>query len=329
MTKLNITGLKEKAIPLGPNTDGTYAHIGARGGTEMMAEQIRNRVDSNLLDKFNIIHSRVRPESISSSKKNILVLHDTWDDPESEHLRSAESRARFTKLVFVSHHQQATYNLGLGVPYSDGVVIQNAITPIEFTDADKKSDKIKLIYHTTPHRGLEILVPVFELLAKNIPNLHLDVFSSFNIYGWGERDKQYEGIFERIKTHPNMTYHGYQSNDVVREALKSAHIYGYPNIWPETSCISMIEAMSAGCAIVAPNFAVLPETCANFATMYGFNEDYNKHANIFANVLNMMIFEYWSESVQNKLKFQKLYIDNFYNWNLRASQWNGLLKSLN
>ena len=41
-----------------------------------------------------------------------------------------------------------------------------------------------------------------------------------------------------------MTYHGFKPNDVVRKALSEAHIFAYPSIWVETSCISAIEAMS-------------------------------------------------------------------------------------
>jgi len=326
--KLNITGMKEKALSLGPGPDGTYAHIGSKGGTEMMAEKIRTRINPEILKDFNIIHSRVREENIKQDKKNILVLHDTWDDPESEWLEKKENRSKFSKLIFVSNFQQATFNIGRGVPYSEGVVLQNAIDPIPITDEDKKSDTINLIYHTTPHRGLELLVPVFEKLCELHDNIHLDVYSSFKIYGWESRDKNYESTFDRIRNHPKMTYHGYQSNDVVREALKKAHIYAYPNVWPETSCISVIEAMSAKCHVVCSNYAALPETCANFATMYGFDEDHNKHANVFANVLNSVIRDYRSEHNQSKLNFQKIYFDNFYNWDYRAAQWEGLLRSI-
>lgn len=327
MTILNITGLKEsKNIP--PAADGTYAHIGSKGGTEMIAAEIRKRVQPDVLDKFNIIHSRVRDENISKDKPNILVLHDTWDDPESEHLAKKESRERFKKLVFVSSYQQASYNIGRGVPYADGLVMQNAIEPIDLKEDDKKSSIIKLIYHTTPHRGLELLVPVFEKLCEHFDNIHLDVYSSFSIYGWTARDKEYEKTFERIRAHPKMLYHGYKPNEVIREALQQAHIFAYPNIWPETSCISVIEAMSAGCNVICPNFSALPETCANFATMYPFHEDYNRHANLFANILALAITDYWNENNQNKLKFQKIYFDNYYNWNLRGAQWNAFLKSL-
>jgi len=326
MTKLNITGLKESSIPMEdiePSTNGTYEHLGSQGGTEQMVAGLKQRLPADLLDQFNIICSRVREENISTTKKNILWLHDTWDDPESEHLKNPKSLERFEKLVFVSNYQQATYNLGLGVPYGKGIVLQNAIVPIE--PHEKPKGKINLIYHTTPHRGLELLVPVAEFLAKMGVDFHLDVYSSFGIYGWPARDEPFLPLFEKIKNHPNMTYHGWQPNSVIREALKKAHIYAYPNIWPETSGISVIEAMSAGCNVICPNFQVLPETCANFAIMYNWEENNNKHANSFAGILKMVIEGYWADFNQDRLKFQKMYFDQFYNWDMRASQWRDML----
>jgi glycosyltransferase involved in cell wall biosynthesis len=326
MTKLNITGLKESAQSLDPTTNGTYEHLGSQGGTEQMMTALRQRMPAELMDKFNFICSRVRDENIDPNKKNILWLHDTWDDPESQHLKDKKSLDRFEKLVFVSNYQQSTYNIGLDVPYDKGVVLQNAIIPIE--PHEKPKDKINIIYHTTPHRGLELLIPVCDFLAKQGVEFHLDVYSSFGIYGWPARDEPYLALFDKIKNHPNMTYHGWQPNSVIREALKKAHIYAYPSIWPETSGISVIEAMSAGCNVICPNLAALPETCANFAVMYNWTENNNKHANQFAGVLNMVIGEYWAPFNQERLKFQKAYFDTFYSWGMRERQWQDFLMSM-
>ena len=320
---LKILDTAEDEFSLGPSEDGTYEE--ANGGTEMMRNQLYSRVDPDLLDKFQIICSRVR--WIDPKKPTILWCHDTWDDPESQHLKEEERRARFEKFVFVSNYQLSTYNLALQVPYAQSFVMQNAIEPIELKDKNK--DQIKLIYHTTPHRGLNVAVAAIMELAKNYGDkIHFDVFSSFEAYGWKERDKEFEDLFNNIKEHPQMTYHGYQPNEKVREALQEAHIFAYPSIWPETSCIAVIEAMSAGCQVVCPNYAALPETTANFATMYQWSEDIQFHANVFANMLNAAIQNHYDENTQRKLLYQKNYTDNFYNWDLRANQWTGFLQGL-
>jgi UDP-glucose:(glucosyl)LPS alpha-1,2-glucosyltransferase len=312
-------------VSLKQNKDGTYK--GAMGGTELMDMALRERVDNALLDEFYIIKSRVN--WTSPKKKNILWLHDTWDDPAAQHLRDKESLDRFERLVFVSNYQFQTFHMAHQIPYNKSVVLKNAIDPIPLNSSDKSDDQIRLIYHTTPHRGLQLLVPVIEHLATHYGDrIHLDVYSSFEAYGWPERDEPFKETFDKIKAHPQMTYHGYQPNEVVREALKKAHIFAYPNIWPETSCIAAIEAMSAGCEVVCPNFAALPETTGNWARMYQFDEDVNIHANRFAAVLNDAINQRLDSRIKKKLDFQKNWVDNYFSWDLRAAEWTDFLQSL-
>jgi UDP-glucose:(glucosyl)LPS alpha-1,2-glucosyltransferase len=302
---------------MGMLSNGTYAK--SKGGTEMMADRIEKILEkSGHADKINIIHSRVR--EIDPDKKNIYIVHDTWRDPECGHLKIVEDRNRFEKIVFVSNQQLQSFHMGLNVPYAESLVMKNAIDPIELTE-EKSSDKINLIYHTTPHRGLELLVPAFEYLSEIHDNIHLDVYSSFKIYGWDQRDLQYQDLFDKIKSHPKMTYHGYQPNEVVREALKKSHIFAYPNIWPETSCIAALEAMSAGCEIVCPNFEALPETTAGFATEYQYSENAQDHLNIFASALDHSIKNINSDQTRGKLQTAKVVIDAQYSWNVREQQW--------
>ncbi len=319
MTNLVIRGLND-------DIEKNELNAKANGGTEMMQRKLASVIDKDLYDKFQIICSRVR--DIDKDRIPILWCHDTFNDPESQHLKHEINRDRFKQIVFVSNYQFQTYHLGLGVPYGGSCILKNAIDPIE-THEKEKTDTLNLIYHTTPHRGLEILVPVFEhLYDKHKGKIHLDVYSSFNAYGWPQRDKEYEPIFARCREHEGITYHGFQENEVVREALKKAHIFAYPNIWPETSCIAAMEAMSAGVCIIAPNHAALPETTANFALMYQMQEDQNVHANTFASILDQVITTYWNSHMQQRIQLSKIYADSFYSWDVRKFEWQNLLTSL-
>lgn len=302
----------------------------AMGGTELQGKWLTEHVSADLLDKVQVIRSRVR--DLEKGKKHVLWLHDLPWDPESAHLKDPESRARFDKLVFVSNWQMQMYNSYLGVPYSESLVIRNAIYPIPKEMMENKPlDKVKLIYHPTPHRGLEILVPVFKKLYEEFPFIELDVFSSFKLYGWEERDQQYAALFEECKNHPAINYHGSQPNDVVRKALAKAHIFAYPSIWMETSCICAMEAMSAGCHIVCPNLAALPETTAGFATLYQWDEDNNRHAQKFYQELRHTIYrikQLQDAGVYQPEMFQKVYADELYGWHNRNEEWTRLLQSL-
>jgi glycosyltransferase involved in cell wall biosynthesis len=109
------------------------------------------------------------------------------------------------------------------------------------------------------------------------------------------------------------------------------HIFAYPSIWPETSCLAAIEAFSAGCMVVAPNYAGLTDTMARWGMSYQWHEDPNEHAKTFFQRLNMAIEQVRnrnSNNLNNYLTIQKSYFDNFYNWNNIKDQWAVLLKDL-
>ncbi len=288
-----------------------------------MMTWLHENLPPDFVNDFQIIPSRLC--ELDESKWRILWCHDLAEDPSNEHLQN-DGWKKFHRIVFVSYFQREQYFKVYNIPPSKTMIMQNAIYPIPL--GAELAEKIRLIYHTTPHRGLEILVPVFEELHKEFPNIHLDVFSSFGVYGWEQRDKPFEALFGRIKNNSGMTYHGSVKNAEIREHLKNCHIFAYPSIWPETSCISLMEAMSAGLMCVHPNFAALPETAANWTAMYPWHEDRIKHASIFYNALKMAIENIESAATMNRLHAQKSYADTFYSWDLRKVQWQALLESI-
>jgi UDP-glucose:(glucosyl)LPS alpha-1,2-glucosyltransferase len=246
----------------------------ARGGTEMMRERLLKSVPQELLQDFAIHFSR--PREMYSDVKNILYCHDLALDPENEILKE-EGWKKFDHFVFVSQWQRDQYILVYGIPYRMCTVIHNAVEK-EYTPKDRDMETIRFIYHTTPHRGLQLVVPIFQQLAKTYTNIHLDVYSSFKVYGWEQRDKPYEETFEVIRNHPNMTYHGAVSNQEVLDALDRSHIFMYPCIWQETSCIALIEAIKSGLICVHPNYGALTETAEGATIVYDYTDDPSHHA---------------------------------------------------
>jgi glycosyltransferase involved in cell wall biosynthesis len=295
----------------------------AMGGTEIIATHMATNINQDLLKEFQIVHSRVR--NIDESKIRIFVAHDLPKDPESEFFRNG-GHNKFHKLVFVSNWQMQQYISEYNIPWSKCVVLRNAITSID--EHVKPTDKIRLAYWSTPHRGLNILIPVFQKLCEKYDNIELDVYSSFKLYGWEQRDDSFKELFDVCKNDPKINYHGTVSNDVIRENLKQTHILAYPSTWPETSCMVLMEAMSAGLLCVHSNYAALYETAANWTHMYQYHEDPSLHAGRFYQVLDSAIANYWDPGIQSGLKSQKSYADIFYNWKLRTVEWEALLESM-
>lgn len=299
--------------------------VNAMGGTELQAYELQRRLSADLLEKFQIIPSRVR--ELDFSKKRVLWLHDLAGDPETEHLANGGYN-KFDKLVFVSNWQMQQFIYKYSIPWYKCAVIQNAIKPLELSKPWSKGEKVKLIYHTTPHRGLNILISAFDKLCELHDDIELDVFSSFKIYGWEQRDEQFAPLFDFCREHSSINYHGSVPNEEVKTALSNSHIFAYPSVWHETSCIALIEAMSAGLLCVHPNLAALPETAANWSWMYQYQDSMKDHTNHFYQALNSSILATKAGTTENRLYNQASYVNMFYDWDLRAVQWEMLLRSI-
>jgi glycosyltransferase involved in cell wall biosynthesis len=284
------------------------------------------RLAPPLAEAFQIIVSRVR--EFRPGRTPILWCQDTWNDPEARHLASPELRRRFAKIVLVSQYQFNTFTQGLGVSFAESVVLRNAVEAIPARLVTKPTDRIRLIYHTTPHRGLEILVPVFTALAARHPRLHLDVYSSFALHGWEARDVRYESLFEVCREHPQITYHGHAPNARIREALHQAHIFSYPSIWHETSCIAAIEAMATGCLTICPDLAALSETVGESGLVYRWHENRERHAERFARMLETgiaMIEDGTAGDLLHRAHDRAL---RTFNWDTRIDEWTHLLEEI-
>lgn len=307
----------------------------AMGGTELMLDRVVQWVGPNALDNIQLVASRFRGFD-TSKKHHVFWEHDLAGDPESQKVfGNADILEIFDAIVFVSYWQRdqfvAAYPL-LSRPdiQAKTLVVLNAIKPIDTAGRQYfRNGKINMIYTPTPHRGLDILVTVFDLLSKQFPNkLHLDVYSSFNLYGWGERDKQYEGLFKAIEDHPDMTNHGTVPNDEVRDALLKADVFAYPSTWQETSCLCLIEAMSAGCLHVCSDLAAIPETSGRLPVVYPYSQNSGEHAHRFHCVMEYVVQELL-KSPGLDMTAHKMYCDAKYNEGDAQKNWTAILEKVN
>ena len=117
-------------------------------------------------------------------------------------------------------------------------------------------------------------------------------------------------------------------NTKIIDLLKKMHIYAFPSVWPETSCISAIEAMAAGCQIVASNLGALYETCAPFGTLISFDSNFNNFEKKFEKILLDSIKKFWSDENQKKLKLQRETINLIYSWDARSVEWKNFFNSV-
>ena len=296
------------------------------GGDNQLRFLLKYLPDESFKD-INLILNSTSHDLIERDKINVLWVHHFVNQKEIQNLSSKDYVDKLDWIVFNSNWNFEKYVYQFKIPESKSMVIRNAIEKIDFEK--KPKDKISLIYHTTPWRGLVHLLKVFKNL--NLENVELNVCSSTIIYGKKFDDqlgKKYENIFNECKNTKNVNYSGFLENKKIIELLKNMHIFSHPSIWPETSCIAAIEAMAAGCEVVSTNLGALYETCSPFATFVGFDRNFDNLEKRYSKALLKSIKNYWSNENQNKLKLQSEVINATYSWDARSVEWKNFFNEI-
>ena len=294
------------------------------GGDNQLRFLLKHLPDESFKD-INLILNSTNHDLIEKEKINVLWVHHFVNQAEIANLGSKEYVDKLDWIVFNSNWNFEKFVYQFKIPESKSAVIRNAIEKIDFKK--KSKDKMRLIYHTTPWRGLAILLKVFKNL--NLENVELNVCSSTIIYGKKfVLLKKYENLFDECRNTKNVNYIGFLENKKIIELLKNMHIFSHPSIWPETSCISAIEAMAAGCEVVSTNLGALYETCSPFATFVGFDRNFDNLEKRYTKALLKSIKNYWSNENQNKLRLQSEVINATYSWDVRSVEWKNFFNEI-
>jgi len=290
------------------------------GGSESQLRLLLKYLPDKSFKDINLILNNANINLIEKDKINILWMHHFVNQKEAQNLGSKDFVDKLDYIVFNSHWNLEKFVYQFKVPDNKSIVIKNAIEEIKHKE--KPKDKISLIYHTTPWRGLAQLINIFKNLK--LDNVELNICSSTKIYGEkfdNKMGKNYERLFDKCKNTKNVNYLGFIDNAKIITLLEKVHIFSYPSIWPETSCIAAIEAMASGCEVVTTNLGALYETCAPFGTFVNFNKNLVDLEKDFLMTLESSIKNFWSEKNQKKINLQREATNIAYSWNARSEEW--------
>jgi glycosyltransferase involved in cell wall biosynthesis len=236
----------------------------SHGGTENMARLFLKYVPADSYRSFQVHVSKLTQE-VDPTKKQILWAMDNHCDQDTP-----IGKLVFDWYVFISDWQRKQYLREHNLPIEKTSVIENIIDFVPDLSIQKPTDKVHFVYASVPDRGLDVLYESFNILSQKFQNLlHLTVFSSYKLYAWDEVDRHHASLFEKIKAHKDITYHGFAPdyNEVIQAKYK-AHFFLYPCTWLENSCISLIESLACGCICVHTDFSAMPETAAGRSIVY-------------------------------------------------------------
>ncbi len=298
------------------------------GGSESQLRLLFKYVPDECFKNINLILNNTDDRLVDNQKINVLWIHHFINQKEVQNLKNNNYLDKIDFFVFNSNWNFKQHQNKFNIPEKKSIVIKNAIEKIDFTN--KPKDKINLIYHTTPWRGLNVLISAYKKL--NLKNVELNICSSTMIYGkkfYLNYETKFKDIFEECKNLKHAKFHGFVEHAKLINLLKKMHIFSYPSIWPETSCIAAIEAMAAGCEVLTTNLGALHETCSPFGKFVNFNKNLNILEKDFLNSLEKSIQNFWSDENQKKLKQQHEEINKLYSWDSRKNEWINFLKKIN
>jgi len=235
---------------------------GFTGGTEIMAKLFHDLVGIYLplAEKYNCI---VLPglinlpsyESLLTEEKDIVLwLHNNPNEflppVNLPFFQREDFHQKLAKVIVVSQYAKQILTEQSGIPEEKIEVIHNAIADIP---ADlgkfKSTEEPRLIYISQPERGLSIALQVLHSRSERFRfDVYCDVSSEF-----------LASLPENVTKDDRFHFHGRRAREEVLEALASAHVFVYPSTWYETFCVSLVEALAAGCIAVYNSIGSLPE----------------------------------------------------------------------
>jgi len=227
---------------------------------------------------------------VPNAPKLVLWSQHATDQPAVQCLADQLVRQSHDAFVFVSQWQLEQYVEQFDIVPHKCRVLRNAIAPSFerlFSPAerilDAKSQPPVLAYTSTPFRGLDLLLEAFPQIRSAISEVTLKVFSCMQVYQLSaqEDESQFGQIYDACRRTAGIEYVGGISQPRLAEQLRSVTMLTYPNTFPETSCIAVMEAMAAGCQVVTSRLGALPETSAGFVRLVPMDSDRETYRRVF------------------------------------------------
>lgn len=200
------------------------------------------------------------------ARARLFWTGDAHDQPQTIGLGDKRIASRIDALLAVSEWHAKNLAAASGFPSGKVMVLPNGFHEDYFTGSETKVRK-RLMYSSTPYRGLEHLPGLFKAIQQRHNDAELHVFSGYDVYRSGQSPgapeqalQQLEQIRAAFSTLPNVHFRGnVLQAELAREYMRSS-ILAYPNTFAETSCITALEAQAGGCVTVCSQRGALPET---------------------------------------------------------------------
>jgi glycosyltransferase involved in cell wall biosynthesis len=198
-----------------------------------------------------------------NTKVRMLWTGDSYDQPFNIGMGDKRAAATIDLFLAVSEWHRQTLCDASGFPLEKSWVIKNGIDTSLFQDNSIEKNRKKLMYSSMPYRGFIYTPELYSQLYLKCPGIEYHAFTGFKVVNNLKNEQQInelESTVQKLRTIPGFQYRGNVSQKQLAKEYLTAGILFYPNTFEETSCITAIEAMAAGCVPVTSKLGALPET---------------------------------------------------------------------
>ena len=105
--------------------------IQSKGSTEILYENLVQKLDKNDLLGINLILNNLSQEILKSDQINIFWNYHSPNQPSIQAYQNKELLKQIQYFVYVSNWQYEKYRYHFQIPENRSLVIKNAIQPIE------------------------------------------------------------------------------------------------------------------------------------------------------------------------------------------------------
>ena len=285
------------------------------GGTEYMGYNFHKRIVSSLpkLDDYLCLMAPGNTPSfaniVQSEKPILFWMHNTPQQFGNDKIVFLKNKKFIEKIKYVivlsEKHKEYTLDV-MPLKEEQVYIIGNGVEPLTYSPHKFKDvGQVKLVHTSTAERGLDILLESLKYVDEDI---RVEVYNDF-----------YPDLQEEREYDSRVRFFGKTPKRTVLEAIESSHIHAYPSTYPETFCISQVEAMSAGLLCVTSDLGSLPDVSHNYTSLYPYTEDKEKHIKIFAEKLTQAIQRVkagqWDPTAQIE------YVNSTYSWEAIKKKW--------
>jgi glycosyltransferase involved in cell wall biosynthesis/tetratricopeptide (TPR) repeat protein len=144
--------------------------------------------------------------------------------------------------------------------------LHNGINLDRFPDLGfKHKQRFKVVYTSSPDRGLANLLGVWPYIVNQEPAAELHIFYGWDNFdaliakgSWGAK-RMKDAIMGRMEGQKGIFWRGNLPQSQLAQELSTAQVWAYPTTFTEVFCISAVEAMAAGLIPITSILGALPE----------------------------------------------------------------------